>query len=176
MELVYRILKYITFPGAILKGIFEHLTCRIYKVPVEDIRSIQPNELCGHIEHEIIKGRGSFGMCFLPFILNLICSLLVLTPATISVVYLEDNNAFSVILMYFGFSFLANIMPLMEDAISMWESLYGQDGSKNMTSKVFLAIPAAILYAGAWLDKFGITFLLSIAFTIALPFIVQSIA
>lgn len=176
MQLIYKIIKYITFPGAIFKGTFEHLACRIYKVPVEDIRKMQANELCGHIEHEIVKGKGSFGICFIPFILNLFCALLALIPASISIVYLNIINAFSIILMYFGFAFIANLFPLMEDAISMWESLFGENKTKNLTSQIGLAIPAGIIYVGAVLDRFGINFLLSIVFTIALPFIIQLFA
>lgn len=176
MELIYRIIKYLTFPGAILKGAFEHLTCRIYKVPVEDIKSMQANELCGHVEHEIVKRKGSFAMCFIPFLFNFLCAIIVLIPATICIVYLNIVNAFSIILMYFGISFLSNLFPLMEDAISMWEGLYSkEDSTPNITSKVLLAIPAAILYAGAWLEKYSISFLIAIGLSTALPYIVAAI-
>lgn len=174
MELIYTIVKYITFPGAVFKAFLEHLTCRLYDIPVEDIRSLQPNELCGHIEHEMVKGRKSFGVCFMPFILSLICGLLIIAPATINVFYFGKYNVISIFLLYFGISLFTNMFPMMEDVYSMWESLYGEESTASMLSKIFLAIPAGIMYAGALLENFGITFLTSIAFAFGLPYIIAS--
>ncbi|MFY9198829.1 MAG: hypothetical protein WBK75_01050 [Acutalibacteraceae bacterium] len=174
MEMIYTAIKYITFPGAVFKAFLEHLTCRLYEVPVEDIRSLQPNELCGHIEHELVRGRKSFGVCFLPFILSLICGLLVLTPAAINIIYLGQYNIISIFLMYFGISLLTNMFPMVEDVYSMWESLYGQGSTAKKSSKILLAIPATIMYIGALLENFGITFLTSILFAFVLPNIIAS--
>ncbi len=174
MEMIYTIVKYITFPGAVFKAFLEHLTCRIYEIPVEDIRSLQPNELCGHIEHELVKGRKSFGMCFLPFLLSLLSGLLVITPAAINIIYLGQYNFISIFLFYFGISFLTNMFPMVEDAYSMWESLYGKESTAKKSSKILLAIPASILYIGSLLENFGITFLTSIAFAFWLPHIIET--
>lgn len=173
MELIYKIIKYITFPGAVYKAFLEHLTCKLYEVPVEDIRILQPNELCGHIEHELTKGRKSFGICFLPFILSLLSGLIIITPAALSIIYIGNYNLISFFLLYFGISVLTNMFPLMEDAYAMWESLYGKDSTARKSSKILLAIPALILYVGALLENFGITFITSIAFALALPQIIS---
>ncbi len=174
MEMIYRIIKYITFPGAVFKAFLEHLTCRLYEIPAEDIRSLQPNELCGHIEHELVKGRKSFGVCFVPFIIALLSGLIIIAPATFNIIYLGDYNVVSFFLLYFGISILTNMFPLMEDAYSMWESLYSADATAKTYSKILLAIPAAIIYVGALLERFGITFLTSIAFAFGLPYMVAS--
>lgn len=175
MELIYKIVKYITFPGAVFKAFLEHLTCRLYEIPAEDIRSMQPNELCGHIEHELVRGRKSFGVCFLPFILALISGLVVIAPATMSIMYIGEYNLVSILLLYFGISILTNMFPLMEDAYSMWESLYEEGSTAKKSSKILLAIPAGIIYAGALLERFGITFLTSIAFSFGLPYMIANI-
>ncbi|MEG0978566.1 MAG: hypothetical protein RR911_07080 [Oscillospiraceae bacterium] len=174
MEMIYKIIKYITFPGAIFKAFLEHLTCRMYEIPAEDIRALQPNELCGHIEHELVKGRKSFAMCFMPFILSLLSGLIIITPAALNVMYIGDYNLISILLLYFGISILTNMFPMMEDAYSMWESLYEEGATAKKSSKILLAIPAGIIYAGAILENFGITFLTSIAFSFGLPHIIAA--
>ena len=53
MTTLYIITKYLTFPGALVRGFFEQLVCRICGIPVEDNRIVRRDELSGHIEHEL---------------------------------------------------------------------------------------------------------------------------
>ena len=82
------IIKILTFPGAFLKGFLEQLACRMYEIPIEFSRYFQKNELCGHVEHILAPKQGSFGVCFLPHIISLICGLSFLIPASLNSVYL----------------------------------------------------------------------------------------
>ena len=173
MVKVYEIIKILTFPGALLKGFLEHLFCRIFKVPVEYSDYMQRNELCGHVEHLLAPHKGSFGICFGPHIIMVLLGLLISFPAAVNLFYLGTFSWLSVILLYVGLSFLTNAFPLVEDALNMWDELYS-DESKRV-SKVLLAIPAAVLYAGAYIEKFGLTLLTGAACAYFLPWLVALI-
>lgn len=173
MVILYEIIKFLTFPGALLKGFLEHLFCRIYKVPVEYSDYMQRNELCGHVEHLLAEHRGSFGICFGPHIIMVLLGLVIGFPGAVNLFYLGSFNWLSLILLYVGVSFLTNACPLVEDALNMWEELFS-DNSKTV-SKIFLAIPAAIMYAGAYVEKVGLSLLTSLACTAALPYLVALI-
>lgn len=173
MVIVYEIIKFLTFPGALLKGFLEHLFCRIYKVPVEYSDYMQRNELCGHVEHLLAPHKGSFGLCFGPHIIMGILGMLIAFPGAVNLFYIGTFSWLSVILLYVGISFLTNAFPLVEDAINMWEELFS--GESKTVSKVCLAIPSAVMYAGAYLERYGITLLTSAAFAYALPWLVALI-
>lgn len=173
MVIVYEIIKLLTFPGALLKGFLEHLFCRIYKVPVEYSDYMQRNELCGHVEHLLAPKKGSFGICFGPHLIMLLLGLIIAFPGAVQLFYLGTFSWLSVILLYVGVSFLTNCFPLVEDALNMWEHLFSAE-SKTV-SKVLLAVPAAVMYAGSYLERYGISLLTSLAFAYVLPWIVALI-
>ena len=159
MVILYEIIKMITFPGALLKGFLEHLFCRIWKVPVEYSDYMQRNELCGHVEHLLAPHKGSFAICFGPHIIMALLGCIVAFPGAMNLFYLGTFNWLSVILLYVGVSFLTNAFPLVEDALNMWSELVS-DESKGV-SKVLLAIPAAVMYCGAYLERYCVSLLTS---------------
>ena len=42
MNILYVITRFITFPGALVRAMWEHLVCKICGVPVEDNRTFMP--------------------------------------------------------------------------------------------------------------------------------------
>ena len=89
MRAVYLTVKYITIVVTFLHGFFEHLSCRMYDVLIEDGRFLRSNEMCGHIEHELIKKRGpAFGVCFYPFLFNLLLCLILTAAGSDKIFYL----------------------------------------------------------------------------------------
>ena len=91
MRAVYLTVKYITIVGTFLQGFFEHLSCRMYDVLIEDGRYLRSNEMCGHIEHELIKKRGTaFGVCFFPFLFNLLIGLILTAAGSVNIFYLGE--------------------------------------------------------------------------------------
>lgn len=172
MGMIYFIIKILCFPGSLFKAFMEHLTCRMYGIPVEFSKYIQKNELCGHVEHLLAPHKGSFGVCFLPHIATLLCGLIFTVSASINLFYLGKVNVFSLIFIYVGISFLCNVFPLTEDAVNMWENLYSKDSRAKTVSKICLAVPAAIIYAGSYLERFCITVITSIAFAYAIPYMI----
>ena len=173
MVILYEIIKMLTFPGALLKGFLEHLFCRLWKVPVEYSDYMQRNELCGHVEHLLAPHKGSFAICFGPHLIMLLLGSIIAFPGAMNLFYLGTFNWLSLILLYVGVSFLTNAFPLVEDALNMWSELFSAE-SKTV-SKVLLAIPAAIMYVGAYLERYCVTLLTSLAFAYARPWLVALI-
>lgn len=175
MGVIYYILRYLSFPGALFRAFTEQFTLRIYEIPTEYARYMQKNELCGHIEHLLAPKKGSFGFCFIPHIITLLFGLAFLIPSGMNLFYLGKFNLSSLILLYFGFSFITNCFPLTEDAVNMYEKLYGKDSGSSTAVKVLLFLPAAVLYAGAYLERYCLSFVTGALFAYGLPFLIAAL-
>ncbi len=171
MSLVCLIVKIITLPGAILHAFFEHMSCRASKILVDDARVVQFNEMLGHVDHELVKRKGpSFDICFIPFFLNLMFGILMLTNGATTILYLgKYGDVFGWICLYLGISFCTNLFPQIEDVMMIKENFF-QKG-KNKISKVLVAPFYALFFVGARLEKTGITIITSIAFSFAVPYV-----
>lgn len=167
---LYVLIKYLTFPGALIKGFWQQVVCRICKVPVEDNRYLRKDEMCGNIEHEFMpKAQGAFAFCFVPaFMCCLAALLLGLIPAFITI-YLEIGDLYlkiaSALSYWFAVSLYVNCFPLIEDAMNMMDKIYKHG---NIIQKVLYAPAAACLYIGAYLERYCITFLASVVVTVLL--------
>ncbi len=178
MRIVYLIVKYITVIGTFLQAFFEHLTCRSYEILVEDGRYLRNDELCGHIEHEIIRKRSTaFGMCFFPFLFNLLVGLVTVCVGSVNVYYLGEfftsggfPHLVNFLFLWVGISALSNLFPQWEDALTLKEEIYGA-GKSNLFIKIIAAPIFAVLYGGAWLQRYGLTLLTSVGFSFAVPYI-----
>ncbi len=162
--------RVITFFGTELRALWEHIVCRICKIPIEDSRSFKVSELCGHIEHELIKTKGAaFLMCFLPGFFNLILSMVFLLGGAYRIFYIGDYSTWtSYIFLWLGISFAANCLPSFEDMLSFKDAFYAQKGIS--LAKIVLAPMYLIIYAGTVLERYSLTFVLSIAFAWIFPF------
>ena len=171
MRILYIIVKFITLPGAILHAFFEHLSCRMSRVIVDDARVIQANEMLSHVDHDLIQRKGaSFDICFIPFFFNLILGFLCLSHGATSIFYyMNFKDVVAWISLYVGISLCTNLFPQIEDVLMLKENIYG-DG-KNIFLKIIVAPFFGIFYVGAYLEKWGITLLTSIGFSFAMPYI-----
>ena len=165
MTTLYIITKYLTFPGALVRGFFEQLVCRICGIPVEDNRIVRRDELSGHIEHELFpKSRGAFAVCFVPAFMNGIFAFLLCLCPFVNLFMFEMNNVLSTILSvlayWFAFSLYANSYPTIEDALNMKEKVYKQG---TVLQKIVYAPGFVFLYVGAYAERYCITFLLAVA-------------
>ena len=223
MKIIYLISKYATFFGALIKGLWEHIFCGIFKIFVEDARYLQPNELCGHVEHSLPQSRAKALLSTLfPSVINGVLAFFLCVSGFTGLFILKvpvKSVMFWVyaVLLYLGISFLCNIFPLVEDAMNNWSLIYSSKLSEedkkrnaeikekiaarkafekerrklakesgkpvppaasnedigviksqsNIFTKIILFIPSAVLYAGAYLEKYAVTFILSIIGIIA---------
>lgn len=180
MTMFYVISKYITFPGAAIKVLWEHLAARIAGILIEDPKCFQKNELCGHLEHRLAgKTSSGFLFCFIPGVLNFLISLPLLFAGAVNLFYLGAGyrdiesgmvsiSFFAFVLMfYFGVSLLCNLFPLYEDALNLWDKLYVEKEAGS-AARILLFIPTCIIMAGAFIEKYAISFALCVIAVIAL--------
>lgn len=178
MNTIYIAVKYLTVIGSYMKAFFEHFTCRVYDVLIEDARYLTATELCGHIEHEIIKKRSvSFGVCFFPFLFNLIFGMIFTSVGAMNIYYMGEFftaekgivHIVNFLFLWIGISMLTNLFPQIEDALTLRELIYSEN--TNIVLKILASPVFAILYCGAFLEKWGITFITSVLFSFSLPVI-----
>lgn len=165
MNKLYIIERFITVPGALVRGFFEQLVCRLCGIPVEDNRILRNDELNSHIEHELAPtSRKAFIICFLPAFLNGILATLLFLPSFINLFYLQTTNTVYAIIYivayYFAFSLYVNSYPTVEDALNMKYQVYH---GGNILQKIFYSISFPFLYIGAYAEKYSITFLIALA-------------
>ncbi len=168
MTTLYILTKYLTFPGAYIRCMWEQIVCRICKVPVEDNRYLRNDEMIGHIEHEFMpKARGAFALCFVPAFMNFVGAVLLCIAPIMFTLYLRiDDTILTVvnaIAYWFAFSLMVNSYPLIEDAYNMMEKVYKHG---NILQKIFYSPAAILLFIGAFVEKYCISFLLGIAVTV----------
>ena len=159
MSILYIITKYITFPGALLRCFWEQFMCKIGKVPIENNKCLQVNEMCGHIEHEIVDNKvKSFFNAFIPGPIVFIAGITFLISPLINLGYLEiSGTALKIVMyvmLYLALSMLTNIFPSIEDAIVMWENYK----ELKVSLKILFSVGAVTMYVGAYLEKYSVTF------------------
>lgn len=167
MTKLYIASKILTFPGAYLRGFWEQLTCRILGLPVEVPGYLRIDEACGHVEHVMSKkGFAAYLMATGPGFMNLMTGLPFFLAGFLNLRFMgiTPNDSvplfvFYVLMMYVGISLLCNLFPLYEDAMNLHDLLYNQKKG-NIVGRILAAIPTGITYAGAFLEKNGITVLL----------------
>lgn len=181
MTVLYVISKILTFPGALTKAFYEQIMCKILKCPVEDNRYIRTDEMCGHVEHELIERPvASFMYCFIPGLLNFLLAMFVGLFPLVNVIYLGNYSGFvasmqalssaitdanavalvdmllPIVFVWFTVSLLNNLFPLVEDAMVMKE----QYAKLNIVAKILFAPGFVVMYIGSKLEKTGLSFVI----------------
>lgn len=170
MDKLYILTRYLTLPGAMARGIFEHLACRLCSLPVEDNRLLRADELCSHVEHELAPtSRKAFSVCYIPFFLSTFFAFLLFMPSVMGLFYFELSGAFDKIVnavaFYFAFSLFVNCCPSIEDALNMREKVYKKG---TLLQKIFYTPGFIFCYIGAFAEKYSVTFILALAGLIGL--------
>ena len=168
MTTLYIITRVFTFFGAMLRAFWQHVACRVFKIPVEDARAFKGNELCGHIEHELPENlKQSFLVCWLPFTMNLLLGCAFLLTGSYRLFFIGENDSFQVYgLVWLGFSCFANCAPSFEDMLALKDFVFK---CENKVVKIILAPFTAVVIAVTYLEKFSLTFPISIVATVIFP-------
>ncbi len=170
MTKFYVLTRYLTFPGAFVRCLWEQIVCRVHGVPMEDTRLLRGDELCSHIEHELFpKAGGAFAVGFVPALFNAVLAFLLAVGPVLGVFVFRMNNpivlALQILAYWFAFSLYVNSYPSIEDALNMKEKIYREG---NVVQKILFAPGFVCLYIGAYLERWGITFLLALVVMIAM--------
>lgn len=167
---LYILIKYLTFPGALVRGMWEQAVCRMGKVPVEDNRYLRRDEMISHIEHEFMpKAQGAFAICFVPFFFNILGAIIFGTIPAVMLLYLQFRGLFlgitCAVSYWFALSLFINAFPLVEDALNMVDKVYHKG---NILQKIIYTPGLLICLAGAYLEKYCLTFVFAIALTLGI--------
>ncbi|MCR4615016.1 MAG: hypothetical protein K5756_02565 [Clostridiales bacterium] len=172
MTALYIITKIITLPMSYLKSLWEHITCVILRLAIEHKECIKMDETCGHVEHRLADKKASaYFVCAIPSFVMFLVALVTLAAGAIPLFYLGTFKYLAlakrplvfwlyVVFVYLGGSALCNMFPMVEDVLKMREKIYGKDGA-NLFVKIILFLPFLWLTAGAYLEKYCVTFLLT---------------
>ena len=179
MTIIYIISKLITIPGALMKGFWEQAFCRAFKSPVESNDYIRMDELCGHTGHELIPTSArSFWFNFLSGIFNFGMGILMAAGPVISLFILDFQigsifgKIIAYVILWIGISLISNLFPLVEDALNMWEKIYGKENKSTIIGKILYFIPTVIMIIGAYLESYGITTIINIGAVVAVALLV----
>lgn len=167
---LYVATRILTFFGTYLRTFWEHVSCRIARIPAEDVRAFKSSEMCGHVEHALVENlKQSFIICWLPFTMNFIVGCALLMTGSYRLFYIGQLDAFQpYILTILGFSCIANCAPSFEDALMLKECIYGGD---NKVLKIVLAPFFAVAYSMAYIERYSLTVILAGVFTVAFPYV-----
>ena len=133
MKILNLITKILTYPGAFMKGFWEHLTCRILRLQVTDRRYLRPNELCGHAAHTpAMTPAKAFLLSWMPYIAQRILGWIFVGASAVPILLFNmrgqaENPMFLLqcVALFLGISFLCNAFPQWEDAKRHWRLFYG---------------------------------------------------
>ncbi|MCL2447168.1 MAG: hypothetical protein FWD06_10430 [Oscillospiraceae bacterium] len=175
MKTIYLISKFITLPGAFLKGFWEHLACRLLHIPVENANYLPADVHCGHVQNSPAQSPAqSFLLALLPYLAQRALAWIFIAAAApplllFGVRSAQESHFFFLYLvaLYFGLSLLCNSFPSWPQAQQQWRLFYGETAQASSTAKILLAPCNAWFFLGAWLEKTGIFTLVLFAAVIA---------
>lgn len=177
MTWLYVIAKAVYFPGTFLKAFWEHLSCRTLGIPIYAADTyISKNVLSGHVSMIPAETPAkSFLVCLLPSMLNFLIGFPAFATGVVTLGFLgvdvidPMSGQFCplfivyILLYLFGSACLCSMFPYTQDAQHMWHMHFGKNSNVNPVRKIFAFLPACILTGGAYLERYGITFLASLA-------------
>ena len=169
MMYLYVATRVLTVFGTVIRAFWEQVACRICGIPVEDVRAFKVSELCGHVEHELIRDKKhSFVVCWFPFTMNFIMACCFLLSGAYRIVYIGDfKTVTSWVFLWLGISFAANCIPSFEDILSFKENFYNNETKK--ITKIVLAPFFGIIYGFGILERYSITFVVAVLFAMVFP-------
>jgi hypothetical protein len=152
MKLLYLITKLVTYPGAFMKGFWEHCACRMVKLQVRARQYLPADWHCGHAEHDPAGTPAkAFLLALLPYVAQRALGWVFL-GASVSPLLIfglrggAETSFFwlEVVALFLGLSLLCNSFPAWEDAKRQWHLFYGKPGDVEEFAAVHEAIAPAV--------------------------------
>lgn len=165
MTALYVIIRYLTFPGALIRCFYEHILLKITKTPVVDDRYIRDDKMSSHIEHEPIRSAAAalftalipFVLCFSGAFLMVLCPL-VFRPTSVM------GTVFTGLSIWFSVSLISNCFPSVEDARSLADRIYRKG---NIFQKIIFSPFFVPLFIGAYIERYSLSFIAAMAAVVA---------
>lgn len=161
MRMIYVIFKYITFVGSFIRGFWEHVTCQLLGLFVEEPGYLRANEMCGHVEFIFPKKNSvAYLVTIGPGVVNFVTGLPVLFVGlsnlrVLGITFTETPFLFViyVLMTYIGVSLMCSLFPSYESALYLWDRICNKSG---VAEKIFLSPACLTVLIGSWLERFGI--------------------
>jgi len=176
MRIIYIITKIIAYPGAFLKGFFEHLACRILKIEVTDQNYLAPDWHCGHVKHApVMSARKAFLLTLLPYLAQRALGWIFFSASFAPLLLFglrstQDSTFFFLYIaaLFFGLSLLCNAFPQWEHMKRQWQLFYGKTEEDDVKpaggfARILFAPCNVWFLVGAWLERHGIPTILAFA-------------
>jgi len=133
MNSIYLLTKILGYPGAFMKGFWEHLACNALGLRVTDRHYMAASEFCGHAAHTpAMTPAKAFLLSLLPYtaqrILGWIFLGLSAPPLLLFGMRTQEDNPLLLleyVALYLGLCLLCNSFPQWEDAKRHWRLFYG---------------------------------------------------
>lgn len=134
MKILYLITKILTYPGAYLKGFWEHCTCRILGLQVTERGYLNASATCGHVAHTpAMSPAKAFLFSWMPLIPQHILGWIFLGASVGPLLILgirgqAESSLFllEAVALFIGISMICNSFPQWEDAKRHWRLFYGK--------------------------------------------------
>ena len=161
MRMLYVIFKYLTFVGSFIRGFWEHMTCQLLGLLVDEPGYLRANEMCGHVEFVLPKKNSAVYLSAIgPGVINFITGLPMLLVGLINLrvfgVTCADSKAVFIIyilLVYVGASLMCSLFPSYEVALHLWDKVKNHS---KICEKILLGPASLTVLIGSWLERFGI--------------------
>jgi hypothetical protein len=139
MKILYLITKLVTYPGAFLKGFWEHCACRVLKLEVRSLQYLPADWNCGHATHgPAATPAKAFLLAFLTYVAQRALGWLFLGasvgPLLIFGLRGSGETSFfwlEAVALFLGLSLLCNSFPSWEDAQRQWRLFFGKPAGEE---------------------------------------------
>ncbi|MBR5618820.1 MAG: hypothetical protein IKW76_03710 [Clostridia bacterium] len=180
MTFLYVLTKTIYFPGTFIKAFWEHVICRLLGVEIFAADTyLSRNRLCGHVSMLPPANAGKrFLLCFLPALLNFSLGFPAFAAGAVTLGFLGVDVVdpmtgkfcplfiLYVLVYLFGASCLCSLFPYVDDVRHLWRTHYTADSTASGAGKVFAFLPTCLMMIGAYLEKYCVTFFVTVALLI----------
>lgn len=173
------LITWVTFPGVIVHELAHALFCRLYGLPIYEVRYFQfaagRGQPSGYVIHGRSKRPGQDLMVSVgPFFLNTILGAIIAAPAAIPFGF-GGADALDLLLMWLGVSIAMHAFPSTGDARSAWSTIRRPDTPFAVKA---IGVPiVGLIYLGAGLSMFWFDVIYGVAVAGLLPnLIVKALA
>lgn len=154
------LISWVTFPGVVVHELAHAIFCRLFGLPIYEVKYFQFAMRPGQPSGYVISGRSpkpwqdilvSVG----PFFINTILGAVIAAPAAIPILQFGGGDAFDYVLMWLGVSVAMHSFPSTGDAKSIWHTVTAEN--VPIIFKIVGVPVIGLIYIGAlgsifWLD------------------------